>query len=160
MTPGKKRDDSDTPRPNLMRNKPSREAEKPKVDENVKVSAGPVDRVVDAIVNPTREKIRELTSVDRIQGRLFPQLDMLNLMRKYCLSVAAFREDPEGWQQDHQGFDSPLSPDAVDELIYRTAQWQKSIGGSAVKSLTDIALAEVETRAQEQEEPLSGNFDD
>lgn len=116
-----------------------------------KVSAGNVDKVIDLAFNPTRDKIREVTIVDRIQGRLFPQLDMINTGLLYCIEIAFYRFDPEQYAVQFKRR-RPMPPNLMDEFIYRTAQWQKSIAGKNLERATDIALAETEAKA--------GNDDD
>ena len=121
------------------------------------VSAGPVDKVIELAFNPTREKIREVTIVDRMQGRLFPQLDMVNMMFHYCIEIAQYRLDKDEYMLLH-GKDRPIPPDAIDEFLFRTAQWQKSVAGKNLERATDIALAETETRPEEGED-ISGHPD-
>ena len=119
--------------------------EKPEPPE---VSQGSVDKVIDLAFNPSRDKIREVTIVDRIQGRLFPQLDMINYMRKYCIEIAMFREDAGRYQEIFKQ-QRPISPEPLDEFLYRTAQWQKSVQGKNLERATDIALAETEGKSME-----------
>lgn len=121
------------------------------VDEARGVSAGPVEKVIELAFNPTREKIREVTIIDRMQGRLFPQLDMVNMMRHYCLEIATYRMDPTVYEKTFNR-PKPIPPDPLDELLFRTAQWQKSVMGKNLERATDIALAETEIRAGEDNE--------
>ena len=109
------------------------------------ISAGPVDKVIELAFNPTREKIREVTVIDRMQGRYFPQLDMINMMRHYLLEVAYYRQDSNNYARIFKKR-IPVSPDALDEYLFRTAQWQKSVGGKNLERATDIALAETEAQ--------------
>ncbi len=118
---------------------------------NESVTAGAVNKVIDLMFNPTREKIREVTIVDRVQGRLFPQLDMINYMRKYCVEIAYFRQDANQYKKAFKHI-RPLPPEPLDEFVYRTAQWQKSVLGKNLERGTDIALAEVETKGMEDED--------
>lgn len=119
------------------------------------VSAGPVDRVIELAFNPSRDKIREVTVIDFMQARLFPQLDMVNMLRRYCLEVAHFRQNPEQYKKLFKKA-KPIQPDAIDELLYRTAQWQKSRDGRNLEKAVDIALAETEARAGEEEDLTRG----
>ncbi len=114
------------------------------------VSAGAVEKAMDLAFNPTREKIREVTIIDRMQGRMFPQLDMVNSGRQYCLEIAFHRQDPVEYERK---FDRPrpIPPDLLDELLFRTAQWQKSVAGRNLERITDIALAETEVRAGDED---------
>jgi len=117
----------------------------------ISISAGPVDKVIELAFNPSRDKIREVTVVDRMQGRLFPQIDMINMLLHYCIEIAEYRQNKELYQQKY-GRDRPIPPDAMDEFLFRTAQWQKSIAGRNLDRAIDIALAETEAKA-EMEEP-------
>lgn len=119
-------------------------------EEVAAISAGPVDKVIELAFNPTRDKIREVTIIDRIQGRLFPQLDMINLGRRYCLEVAYYRQDKENFKRLFKK-DSPIQPDLIDEFQYRTAQWQKSIAGKNLERAIDLALAETEAKVGDEE---------
>lgn len=119
------------------------------------VSQGPVDKVIELAFNPSRDKIREVTIIDRIQGRLFPQLDMINGMFQYCLEVASFRQDHELYRKLYKR-ERPISPNPLEEFLYRTAQWQKSVAGKNLERATDIALAETETKSEDNEGLSSG----
>ncbi len=112
------------------------------------VAQGPVDKVIDLAFNPTRDKIREVTVIDRMQGRLFPQLDMINRLRHYCIEVAQYRLDAKAYRKMYKRT-RPVQPDALDEYLFRIAQWQKSVAGKNLERATDIALAETEARAGE-----------
>jgi len=116
-----------------------------------KVSAGTIDRVIDLAFNPSREKIREMTMVDRIQARNFPLLDMINMGRQYCIQVAMYRFDPKKYKKEF-GVDKPEIPNLLDEFIFRTAQWQKSVAGKNLEKATDIALAEIEGKIDDGED--------
>ena len=116
------------------------------------VSAGAVDRVIDLAFNPTRDKIREVTIIDRIQGRLFPLMDMIIAGRNYCMEVAMFRQDAEEYKKVFKKAE-PICPDLLDEFLFRTAQWQKSVQGKSLERAIDIALAEAEVKVDEGEIP-------
>ena len=133
----------------LRRNVPPPREEEPEPSTQP-VSAGPVDRVIELAVNPTRDKIREVTSIDRMQGRLFPLLDMINTGRQYILEVAMYRQDPAAYRAKFKRA-RPVPPDLLDEFMYRSAQWQKSVAGKNLERATDIALAEMEARATEED---------
>jgi hypothetical protein len=119
-----------------------------------RVNAGAVDRVIDLTFNPTRDKIREVTVIDRMQGRWFPQLDMINTMRKYCMEIAQYRQNKDDYKKIFHKV-KPVSPDALEEYLYRTAQWQKSVAGKNLDRALDIALAESE-RGNEEEDGMGG----
>lgn len=127
---------------------------KKKVEEQeAKVSAGAVDRVIDLAFNPSREKIREMTMVDRIQARNFPLLDMINKGREYCIEAAFYMADPKQYKKLYDK-DKPKIPNLLDEFMFRTAQWQKSIAGKNLEKATDIALAEIESQGDRDEDEL------
>jgi len=143
----------------LRRSRPPQQDVEPE-PKPVPVSAGPVDRVVELAFNPSREKIREVTSIDRVQGRLLPQLDIIDLMWKHVIEIATFRQDATEYEKVYKR-KRPVPPNLIDEFTYRTAQWQKSVQGMNLKSAIDLALAETETRAGEGEDLLSGHgFED
>jgi len=118
------------------------------------VSAGPVDKVIELAFNPTREKIREVTIVDRMQGRLLPLLDLTALVWQYVIEVAMYRQDSNKYEREYKK-PKPVQSNLIDEYMYRLAQWQKSVAGKNLERATDIALAETETRG-ENEEDVSG----
>ncbi len=133
-----------------LKRKQTRESESKIESPPVSVSAGPVDKVIELAFNPSRDKIREVTVVDRIQGRLFPQLDMINAGRAYVLEIALYRQDKEAYKEEF-GRERPIPPNLLDEFIFRTAQWSKSIAGKNLERAIDIALAETEAKAGEEE---------
>ncbi len=120
------------------------------------VSAGPVDRIVDLVYNPTREKIKEMTFISVEQGRLLPQLDIIDLMWQHVIEVATFRQDQDAYAVAY-GRPRPIPPNLIEEFTYSTAQWQKSIGGTNLKSATDIALAEIETKGEAEGDGLGSD---
>jgi len=76
-----------------IRRKKSEDTEEEE-SKKIEVSAGAIERIIDLAFNPSREKIREVTSVDRIQARLLPQLDIVDIMWEYTIEVAAYRQSP------------------------------------------------------------------
>ena len=129
----------------------------PKIEVPVEpsVTAGPIDKVIDLAFNPTRDKIREVTVIDRMQGRLLPQLDMLNHLMSYVLEVAEYREDAERYMEKYDR-ETPIQPELVKEYMYRLAQWQKSVQGKNLERATDIALAETEAQREREETYKTG----
>lgn len=124
------------------------------VDEEEKpqsVSAGAVDKALDLAFNPSREKIREVTIIDRVQGRMFPLLDVINTGRQYVMEIALYRQNKDLYKVTY-GQSQPIPPNLLDELLYRTAQWQKSVQGANLTKITDIALAETESRIDEEDQ--------
>lgn len=130
------------------RRKATEEADRPPVPPPV--SSGPIDKVIDLAFNASREKIREVTIIDRIQGKLFPIIDMIITGRNYILEVALFREDAEAYQAKYKR-PRPVTPNLLDEFLFRTAQWQKSVAGKNLERITDIALAETERGIEESD---------
>lgn len=124
------------------------------------VTAGPIEKVVDYLFNPSDDKQREVTSIDRIQGRLLPQLDVVDMMWGYAIEISVYRWDAIEYEKLYDK-ESPIPPNPVREFIRRTAQWQKSIQAMGLKSGLGIAQAEAESRMSEGEEPLIGHeFED
>lgn len=122
----------------------------------VPVSAGPVDKIVELVYNPTPEKIAEMTVISVEQGRLLPQLGVVSLMWQYVLEVASFRRDQGEYAHLHDR-ERPVPPNPIDKYTYLLAQWQKSIGGTNLKSATDIALAEIETKGDSDGDSIGGD---
>ena len=114
------------------------------------VSAGPLDKVLDYTYNASREKSREVTIISPTQGRILPVLDVINTAWEYILEVAQFRMDKEAYKALYNK-DRPVLPNLVSDFMYRTSQWQKSVSGANLKSLNDLALAEMETKAEGDE---------
>ena len=141
-----------------IRRKKKDEDEEQEGRKPISVSAGAIERIVDLAFNPSREKIREVTSVDRIQGRLLPQLDLVDTMWDYAIQIAAFRENSVLYKKTYKQA-KPSLPNLISEFIYRTAQWQKSVQGMNLKSAIDLALAETEARSGEEGDTLNG-FDE
>lgn len=139
----------------LKRKKDKVEEEDAGQSDEVKVSAGAVDKVIDLAFNPSREKIREVTIIDRVQGRLFPILDMIRIGRLYVLEIALYRQDKEEYKRIFKRT-RPIPPDLLDEYIFRAAQWQKSVAGKNLERATDIALAETEVRGGEEDDIFKG----
>ncbi len=152
-----KKDKIDIDKDSIRRKKPD-DAKEEGEEKPLEVTAGVIDRIVDLAFNPSREKIREVTSVDRIQARLLPQLDVIDLMWQHTIEIAAYRQDSTSYKQVYKK-KKPSVPGLISEFIYRTAQWQKSIQGMNLKSAIDLALAETEARTGEEGDTLSG-FDE
>ena len=125
--------------------------DKDKTDEKeVAVSAGAVDKVVDLAFNPSREKIPEMTVIDRIQARLLPQLNLISLQWEHTLEVAVYRQDSNEYERLFNQ-KRPVASNLLEEYMYRVAQWQKSVAGTNLKEAINIALAETEAKAGEEE---------
>jgi len=134
----------------LKRKKPAKAGEEEEGEEEVKVSAGAIDKVVDYAFNPSREKIREMTVIDRLQARLLPQLDLVSLQWEHSLEIATYRKDSNEYAKVFKK-KQPVSPNLLEEYMYRVAQWQKSKEGKNLERAIDLALAETEAKAGEDE---------
>ena len=132
----------------LKRNKPVEE--KREDVEEVKVSAGAIDKVIDYAFNPTREKIREMTIIDRLQARLLPQLDLISLQWQYTIEIALYRQDSNEYERRYKK-SQPTPPNLLEEYMYRVAQWQKSREGKNLDRAIDLALAETEAKVGEDD---------
>ena len=133
----------------LRRSKPVEDkGEEP--EQEVKVSAGAIDKVIDYAFNPTREKIREMTIIDRLQARLLPQLDLISVQWQYTIEIALYRQDSNEYEKLY-GKKMPIPPDLLEVYMYRVAQWQKSREGKNLDRAIDLALAETEAKAGEDD---------
>src|SRR3990172_3369437 len=65
--------------PALLRRSKSKKEEEPK-PEPPALTLGTVKYIVDVALTPSRETIRGFTNIDRIQGKLLPQLDIIDLV--------------------------------------------------------------------------------
>ena len=133
----------------LKRNKPIGGTED-EVKEEAKVSAGPIDKVIDLAFNPSREKIREMTVIDRLQARLLPQLDLISLQWQYTIEIALYRQNSNEYKKVYKK-EQPTPPNLLEEYSYRLAQWQKSRDGKNLDRAIDLALAETEAKAGDEE---------
>lgn len=129
--------------------------EEVEVQKQESVSAGAVEKALDLAFNPTKEKIREVTIIDRVQGRLFPLLDVINAGRQHILEIALYRQDADEYKKAFKKV-RPILPNLLEEFMYRTAQWQKSVLGTNLTKITDIALAETESRIATEEDKFGG----
>ncbi|MGR3295872.1 MAG: hypothetical protein ACUZ8A_06560 [Candidatus Bathyanammoxibius sp.] len=145
-----------TQKPDVRRRKSPPPPDMKTKPEPVPVSAGAVDKIVDLVYNPTREKIPEMTVISVEQGRLLPQLGVVNLMWQHVFEIAAFRQDQDEYLRLYDR-ERPISPNLLGEYTYLLAQWQKSIGGTNLKSATDIALAEIETKGDSDGDRIGGD---
>ena len=140
----------DKNKPDLKRNKPAADSVVEEEKKDVEVSAGNVGLIIDYVFNATEEKMREVTIIDKMQGRLLPLLDLMNEMWGYVLELALYRQDSEQYEMIYLK-KMPVPPNLIQIFIHRTAQWQKSVAGKNLEKAIDLALAEVETRAVDDE---------
>ena len=127
--------------------------------EPMPVVAGAIEKIADYLLNPSREKIREVTSISQIQAKLLPQLDLIESIWQYVIEIATYRQNTANYKQAFKR-PYPISPSTIDDFIYRTAQWQKSVNAMNLKSGLDLALAEVQARMGEEGDRLDGFGDD
>lgn len=132
--------------------KRAREAAETRTREKESVSAGAIDRVIDLAFNPTRDKLREVTIIDRMQGRTFPVIDTTNSLFLECIKVAVYRQSPELYFQVFEEDHPPLVFDILGNFLHFTAQWQKSVAGKNLERATDIALAETEREPSDEQQ--------
>jgi len=126
-----------------------KEVEEKEKQEPVSVSAGVIERIADYAFNATREKIREMTSINRMQAMLLPQLDLVGQAWRELIEIVIYRQDSIAYLKLFKQ-KQPIPFDPIDEYIYRFAQWSKSRDAMNLKSAMDLALAEVEAEAGEK----------
>lgn len=112
------------------------------------MALSPVGKIADMTLNPSREKIREVTVVDIIQGHLFPILDTLNTEWDYVFRVAMYRQNESAYAAMFPDEPVPVSPDTIDNFTFRTAQWQKSIRGRGLEFSVDLAKSQQESEGE------------
>jgi hypothetical protein len=130
----------------LRRNKPLREEaprEPPAAANELRAT------VVALAFNSTRDKIREMTIVDRMQGRILPLLDLEAQGWEYVIEIATYRMDSNLYARLFSK-PRPEQINPINEYTYRLAQWQKSVAGKNLERATDIALAETENKGDEE----------
>ena len=131
-------------------------AEEVRKDEVISVSAGPVDKMIELGFNPSREKIREVTVIDRMQGRLLPLLDVINRAWEEIIEIATYRQDSKHYAEVYDQ-ERPVPVNLIEEYMFRLAQWQKSVEGLNLEKIHNIALAEMENKPEDEDE--GGNTD-
>jgi|TARA_Y100000310_G_scaffold76443_1_gene72923 hypothetical protein len=121
-------------------------------EEENSTTAGNIGRVIDYAFNPSKDKIREMTNISRLQAAAFPLLDVKTDGLKHCLAIAAYNVGEIN--------KIPIMPDLSDTFVHRTAQWQKSIKGSNLEKAVQLAMAEIESEGMNHD-PLRGiDYDD
>lgn len=112
------------------------------------VSSGDVGKIMDFMFNPSRDSIRTVTIIDRMQGQLLPQLDLANSVYHYLIEVATYRMNCDLYAEQYKQI-RPKQPDIIDDFVFRTAQWQKSVGGVNLNKGVEVVLADMESRASD-----------
>ena len=138
----------------LRRKKPDTQEDEEK-EKVTSVSAGPVEKAMELAFNPSDEMLPSVTVIDKFQGRLFPLIDLINIMWDDVLQVAHYRQDKDEYRRLFKR-SKPVSANWLWELLHSTAKWQKSIGGTNLTKITDIALAETESRAGDEGDGMGG----
>jgi len=129
-----------------------------KKEEPPPVSAGPILKFLEYTFNASDDKLREVTIIDRRQGQLLPQFDVINTTWENIIEVAAYRKDSDAYKVIYER-PCPIEPNLGKIYVKRVAQWQKSIGGMNLKEAVNIALAEMETRVDEENDGYGGKLD-
>jgi len=124
------------------------------------VSLGPVGAIVDALINTAPGKLLELTDFDRNQVSLIPQVVVIDDMWDYLEQVALYRTDSNYYMKVHKK-KMPETPDTTGKFITLLAQCRRSLGGRTQKALEDLALADLETKTNDDGAGISGHdFED
>ena len=124
------------------------------------VSLGPAGAIVDALINTAPEKMLELTDFDRNQVSLIPQVVVIDDMWDYIEQVLAYRTDNVRFEKIHRR-KLPEIPDTSGKFVHVLAQCRRSLGGKMKKALEDMALAELETKANDDMGGVGGHdFED
>ena len=124
------------------------------------VSLGPAGAIVDALINTAPEKLLELTDFDRNQVSLVPQVVVIDDMWDYVEQVLAYRTDKEQYLRVSKRR-YPEIPDTSGKFVHVLAQTRRSLGGKMKKALEDMALAELETRVNDDMGGVGGrDFED
>ena len=123
------------------------------------VSAGPVDRLVDVMVNPVADKLLEFTDLDHNQVTLIPQLAIIDKVWEYCYEIAVFRQDSVVYKQRYKQ-EHPVLSNLMRDFVFKLAQCRRSLGGKTLKSLVDLVLADLETRNNEEGASIGRDFED
>ena len=122
------------------------------------VSLGPVGAIVDALINTGPEKMLELTDLDRNQVSLIPQVIVVDDMWDYLEQITLFRSDKEYYGKLYQK-KFPETPDTAGKFVQLLAKCRRSLGGKTQKALEDLALADLETRANDDGMGGTGGHD-
>jgi Zn-dependent M16 (insulinase) family peptidase len=120
------------------------------------VSLGPAGAIVDALINTSPEKLLELTDFDRNQVTLVPLVVVIDDMWDYVEQVAFYRMDKEHYFKvfKHR---LPEIPATSRKFVHVLAQTRRSLGGKMKKALEDMALAELETKVNEDMGGVGGH---
>jgi len=126
------------------------EADK-EANKELSVSAGPVDKIVDVLINPAPHMILGFTDFDRNQVALIPQLGIIDDVWEHCIEIVAHNENPTQYEEKYKKV-YPVLENPIKRFVYLLAQCRRSLGGKTQKALEDLALADLESRNIEGKE--------
>ena len=141
--------------------KKNRQQSEPKNEEPISppVSLGPVGAIVDALINTAPEKMLELTDLDRNQVSLIPQVVVIDDIWDYLEQIALYRSDKNYYAAVYNK-KYPETPDTARKYVTVLARCRRSLGGKTQKALEDLALADLETRANDNDYGVDDGGDD
>lgn len=144
----------------LEQRREAKQKEKPKLPPPpTAVSLGPVDKIVDVLINPTPDKILEFTDFDRNQVSLIPQVLVVDDMWNYIEQVLQYRSDKDYYEERYEK-KMPETPATARKFVLLVAQCRRSLGGKTQKALEDLALADLETKARDEGFGFGDGFED
>jgi hypothetical protein len=117
-------------------------------DKPKQISEGPVDKITEVLVNPTPEMLLSITDLDRNQVSLIPQIIALEDLWDYLEQVTVFRSDRDQYEKLYHN-KYPETPDTSGKYITVLARCRRSLGAKTQKAFEDLALADLETRNNE-----------
>jgi len=124
------------------------------------ITEGPVDKIVEVLVNPSPEKMLEVTDLDRNQVSLIPQVLVTEDLWDYMEQVVMFRSDKTYYEKIYSR-KYPETPDTSGRFVQLLARCRRSLNGKTQKALEDLALADLETRHDNEDmDSLGHGFED
>jgi hypothetical protein len=117
-------------------------------DKPKQISEGPVDKITEVLVNPTPEMLLSITDLDRNQVSLIPQIIALEDLWDYLEQVTVLRSDRDQYEKLYHN-KYPETPDTSGKYITVLARCRRSLGAKTQKAFEDLALADLETRNNE-----------
>jgi hypothetical protein len=117
-------------------------------DKPKPITEGPVDKITEVLVNPTPEMLLSITDFDRNQVSLIPQIVAIEDLWDYLEKVAIFRSDRDQYEKLYRN-KYPETPDTAGQYITVLARCRRSLGAKTQKAFEDLALADLETRNNE-----------
>lgn len=136
--------------PQLLRRSRPQEEEADEHEEDEKLTKGTVTKIVDIVLSPSDRTIRSFTNIDPVLAKLLPVLDIIDEAWDNCIAIAAYRYDSSKHKR-------PEEPKLIKTFTTSLAMWRRSINGKAFNSSMNLALAETETRAGEDDQTYGFN---